>query len=287
VTETPAQPATSLDPDLARWLERSEALFGRDTALAAAALPGNPAGAATIDVGGGVAVALGAAPIGLFNRALGLGFDEPLTEDHVAAVDRFFAERHAPVSVVQLAPSIETPEAIGWLAAHGYRPGGAWVKVWHDLAVLPDAATDIRVDTMGPDRSDDFVRIALEAFEMPPVVASFASATIGRPGWRHYLGFDGDEPVSIAALYVTEGVAWLGYGATLEAARGQGGQSAMLARRLRDAKELGCRFAITETGEETEEEPVNHSYRNMLRSGFRLAYARRNYVRRVASPDAG
>ena len=47
----------------------------------------------------------------------------------------------------------------------------------------------------------------------------------------------------------------------------------------RDARAQGCRWAITETGEETEEEPVNHSYRNMLRAGFRLAYARRNWVR--------
>ena len=80
-------------------------------------------------------------------------------------------------------------------------------------------------------------------------------------------------------MFVTEDVAWLGFGATLEAARGRGGQSAMFATRLADARAQGCRWAVTETGEETEEEPVNHSYRNMLRSGFRLAYARRNWVR--------
>ena len=80
-------------------------------------------------------------------------------------------------------------------------------------------------------------------------------------------------------MFVTEGVAWLGFGATLEEARGRGGQSAMFATRLADARAQGCRWAVTETGEETEEEPVNHSYRNMLRSGFRLAYARRNWVR--------
>ena len=80
-------------------------------------------------------------------------------------------------------------------------------------------------------------------------------------------------------MFVTDDVAWLGFGATLEEARGRGGQSAMFATRLADARAQGCRWAVTETGEETEEEPVNHSYRNMLRSGFRLAYARRNWVR--------
>ncbi len=67
-------------------------------------------------------------------------------------------------------------------------------------------------------------------------------------------------------MFVTEGVAWLGFGATREAARGRGGQSALFATRLREARDQGCRWAITETGEETPEEPVNHSYRNMLRS---------------------
>jgi hypothetical protein len=85
-------------------------------------------------------------------------------------------------------------------------------------------------------------------------------------------------------MYLTEGVAWLGFGATLEVARGRGGQSALFAERLRDARDQGCRWAVTETGEESDEEPVNHSFRNMIRAGFKLAYARRNWVRIEGGP---
>jgi len=46
------------------------------------------------------------------------------------------------------------------------------------------------------------------------------------------MGFAGDEPVSVAALYVTDKFAWLGFGATREAYRGRGGQSALFAERL-------------------------------------------------------
>jgi hypothetical protein len=80
-------------------------------------------------------------------------------------------------------------------------------------------------------------------------------------------------------MYLVNGIAWLGFGSTLEDARGRGAQSAMFAERLRDAAVLGCRFAFTETGEETSDAP-NASYRNMLRAGFRLAYHRPNWVRR-------
>jgi GNAT superfamily N-acetyltransferase len=114
---------------------------------------------------------------------------------------------------------------------------------------------------------------------MPTSIHDIASATVGRPGWVHYLGFDGDTPVSTSAMHLTDGVAWFGYGATLDAFRGRGWQTAMFARRFQDARDLGCRLAITETGEETEKVPVNHSYRNMVRVGFNLAYARQNWVR--------
>ena len=120
---------------------------------------------------------------------------------------------------------------------------------------------------------------------MPGVLRNLLGTSVGRPAWVHYLGFDGDTPVTTSSVHVTEGVAWLGNAATLEAYRGRGWQTAMLTRRLGDARDLGCRLAITETGEESEKEPVNHSYRNMVRAGFKLAYARQNWVRLPAAAD--
>ncbi len=276
---TPAPDAT-LDPDLARWLERSEAIaFARELYEASAAMPGDPVGARFGPIGDGFAGALTVFDIGFFNRAVGIGTDRPVTEDDIEAASRFFLDHGRTQSMIQLPPATLTLEVEGWLAARGYRPSRRWVKLWHDLADLPTPSTTLRIERIDRSRAADYGRIGVEAFELPPVLEASMASTIGRPGWTHYLGFDGETPVSIAALFVTEGAAWLGYGATLEAARGRGGQSAMFATRLADARAQGCRWAITETGEETDEEPVNHSYRNMLRSGFRLAYARRNWVR--------
>ena len=46
-----------------------------------------------------------------------------------------------------------------------------------------------------------------------------------------------------------------------------------MARRIRDGADLGCRWLVTETGEDTPHHP-NPSYHNMLRTGFLLAYQR-------------
>jgi len=50
-----------------------------------------------------------------------------------------------------------------------------------------------------------------------------------------------------------------------------------MTRRIADGIKLGCRHLATETGEETPEAP-NPSYRNMIRTGFELVYARRNWI---------
>ena len=282
LTMAPDAP-TAIDADLARWLERAEALAFARLSAAAERTPGNPAGASRLEIGGGVAVSSKVGDdIILFDRALGFGFDEPLAEDVVEAVAGFFRDRARPRSSIQLAPSVATPEAVGWLRDRGYLPGRRWVKLWHDVRTLPLMRSSLRVERIDATRADDFVKIGIQVFELASTLDPFVRAVIGRPGWSHYLAFDADRPVATAAMYVTDDVAWLGFGATLEDARGRGGQSALFAARLRDAADLGCRWAVVETGEETAEFPVNHSYRNMVRAGFRLAYARQNYNRIVA-----
>lgn len=74
--------ASADDPDdLAYWLEMFEALAFQDTYAAASAVPGNPTGAASGAVGGGVAFGLTVIDSGFFNRVVGLGTARPATEE--------------------------------------------------------------------------------------------------------------------------------------------------------------------------------------------------------------
>jgi hypothetical protein len=272
-------PDPGLHPDLAYWLEMAEAVAWQDAYVAAAAVPGNPTGASWSSVAGGVASGLTVIDFGFFNRVIGLGIGRPATEADAEAASRFYLDLGLTQSVVQIAPGAVPVDLVPWLNARGYVRGARWAKLWRGLDDLPEPAPSLRIERIDASQAEVYGDVCMTAFEMPPQVSDVAAAMIGRPGWINYLGFDGDTPVSTAALFVTEGVAWLGYAATLEAYRGRGWQSAMFAQRLRDARDLGCRLAITETGEETEKDPVNHSYRNMVRAGFSLAYARQNWVR--------
>ena len=51
----------------------------------------------------------------------------------------------------------------------------------------------------------------------------------------------------------------------------------LMARRIRDARELGCKMPVVETAEDTPQKGAP-SFRNMLRLGFQVAYVRPNFI---------
>ncbi len=84
-------------------------------------------------------------------------------------------------------------------------------------------------------------------------------------------------PAGAAAMYVHGAFAWLGIGATKPQMRKRGGQSALLARRIADARKFGARQASTETGVPQAGQPAP-SYANILKAGFSVAYVRPNWA---------
>ncbi len=229
-------------------------------------------------LGGAAAVGLGA-DLTLFNRVIGLGVYEPATE---ALVDAILADyRAAGVRcMIQLSPEARPAALPQWLADRGLTVRDRWVKMYRAAGPAPDIATDLRVTRIGPDRAAVYAATLAAAFALGPAAAQLepmVAAAVGAPGWSHYLAYDGDVPVAIGALYVEDGIGSLFGGGTRPEARRRGAQGALMARRIADAVARGCRWIVTETGEEQPGEP-NSSYHNMLRTGFRLAYLRPNYI---------
>lgn len=74
-------------------------------------------------------------------------------------------------------------------------------------------------------------------------------------------------------MVITDGVVELGGASTLPEFRQRGGQTALLTARLAAAKALGCDLAIVLTA------PGSTSQRNIVQSGFYLAYTRAIFKR--------
>ena len=151
------------------------------------------------------------------------------------------------------------------------------MKFGRGLEPPPRVETALRIEEAGADRGAVFGSIVARGFGLPDLAADWFAALPERPGFRLFLAYDGDEPAGAGALFVRDGIGWLGVAATLPEHRRKGAQGAILAARIRLARELGLRALATETGERTADRPSN-SYRNILRAGFDELYLRPNYV---------
>lgn len=212
-----------------------------------------------------------------FNRIVGLGIGAPATEamldDAIALLQKAGCKNY----MAQVSPLAQPAGLAGWLERREFVRGRNWAKVYRGDEPAPTASTSLRVEAIGAEYASAFSEIVQTTFEIPPELRPMVSGIIGKPGWYPFLAFDGEQPVSAAALNVSGGVGWLGFATTLESHRKRGGQSALFARRIEAGLDLGCKWFVVETGEDTPEAP-NPSYRNMIRAGFKLAYLRPNYV---------
>ena len=143
----------------------------------------------------------------------------------------------------------------------------------------PPSARESRLDVLeiGPERARLYEEVVARPLGVPPELGPGICSTLGHPGWRFYLAFDGERPVAGGASYRDGDCAWFGLAATRSDDRRRGAQTALLRRRLEDAAGDGCRWATADTPADTPERP-NPSYQNMRQLGFALLYERPNYL---------
>ena len=226
-------------------------------------------------IGSSLCTAISEQPSTMLNRVVGLGLDQPATDDDLDAIESFFARHEQPfyVSLHRRAKPSDLPAR---LEGRGFTPAYAWMKFTRGAEPPPPTETALRVELAKPEQVADFGDVVAAGYGLEPFVAAWL-AELPKTSWRCYLAYDGDDPAGAAALFVHDGAGYLGFAATRPEHRRKGAQSALLAARIRDAVDAGCTTMVTETGERIPLKPSD-SYRNILRFGFEEAYVRPNYL---------
>lgn len=201
------------------------------------------------------------------NRVAGLGLERDPSDGELDEIEAFYRSHGSPFAV-----SLTPGPLHDRLLERGYTPGYAWMKFSRDA--LPAAPADTGLTVEETTDGEGFGQVIAEAFEMPSA-ASFFAGLAGRPGWTLFLARAGDDVAGGAALFLENGVGWLGMGGTRPSFRGQGAQNALIAARIEHGRALGAHAFTTETGERVPDRPSG-SYRNILRGGFVEAYRRPN-----------
>lgn len=205
------------------------------------------------------------------NRAIGLGFEQPLSAPQLTDLRAFYQRQGKGRWFVECSPDAAIDPA-DLLGAGGVR-GGSQIKLvarLDTLANLPSPGVEV-VEALPADRAA-YMDLVGSTLGVPEPVRPGIVSTIGHPGWHFYFAVAESRAVAGAALCVQEAGAWFGLAATLPMFRNRGAQTALLLRRLQDARAAGCQWVSAEASPETT--TPNPSLRNMKRLGLRELYHR-------------
>jgi len=252
---------THADTALARRIEAAEAANARGcTAI-------HPE-AATIEIGGGVAVFAGAeSPL---SHAVGIGLAGPVPEEEVCAIESFFRSRGAR-PCVDLCP-LADPGLIELLGARGFH-----VTEFNNVLVKRLQATELvltpRVRRAIAGEADLWSHtVGRGFFEQPELTTEemdVGRAICAMPGALAYLAAtEAGEPAGGAALAIHGGLATLFADSTVARFRRHGIHRELIAARLNEALAQGCDTATASTL------PGSASQRNYERAGFEVVYTK-------------
>lgn len=256
-----------VDSTLARRLEAAEGFASVQFALARRRLFPECGSEAARIAGADVVFDGAESPV---TQTFRLGLFEEASPDALDQIERFFAERGAPVQH-EICPFAGVA-TIALLCARGYRPIEI-SNVHYRPVELPMPQSGLRVRLIGMEEAELWTRVSARGWthdhpEFEEFMRQVGSLLTAREGSACFLAEMDGEPAAAGALSIHEGVALFAGASTLPEMRRRGLQSALLAARMRHAHELGCDLAMMVA------EPGSESHRNAQRQGFHVAYTR-------------
>jgi GNAT superfamily N-acetyltransferase len=263
--------------------EHVEQLAWREFYAAAPPAVRQELGIQVIDLGDALALRAPGVAISLYNGVLGVGLRCPPDDGLVDRIRSAYADVDTPYRVQAVPLARPVPDQ-DWWAARGYRRQFDVAKFVRGTEPVSATPTDLAVVAAGPGDADTVLDIIASAWHEPPACRQWQRAVVGSPGWSHYLALDGDRAVATAALFLAPAGGWLGWAVTRPEHRRRGAQTALVARRVADARSAGCRLVTVETAVDAAEHPAP-SYRTMQRCGFHLLYVRTAYFAAPHRPD--
>jgi GNAT superfamily N-acetyltransferase len=213
-----------------------------------------------------------------FNRVIGLGLLQTAAEQMIDDIISKYKEAEVKRFFIQIHPEASPSQLKEWFEKRKIQHYNNWVKLYRGVENPPAIETEIEIrEVQNKKEAETFGEIIIKSFEWPDEMKYWFENLADRKCWKNYLAFDGENPVAAASLYVKDDCGWLSFACTLPEHRRMGAQSALIARRIEDAAELGCKILTSETAEDNEQER-SQSLQNIQKMGFEVAYIRPNFI---------
>jgi GNAT superfamily N-acetyltransferase len=231
-------------------------------------LPDNPIGVAYRRIDERIAALMARhIPSASFNRVVGLRAGD---EAHIAPLVAWYRE-HDVSARFEMVPGDHDAALGRELARHGYYQSGFHAALacrMDDPIATPPAAEIERVTTAAT--MEEFLAAYVAGWGLPaeqhPHFKANVRPWLHQPGWSLYLARIDGRPAATATLFVRGDTAYCADATTDPAFRRRGLHSALLHRRIMDARAAGADLVTSGA------EFLSASYRNMERIGMRLMF---------------
>ena len=263
---TPHGRRPAVPDDLARRLEAATVAYDVEWLSPPAARVPSPAALRMRRFGRAVAFAAPEAPLlDFLNRVNGLWPEDAGLVPEIAEWYRglglvFWAE----IVPVAGAEALEVA-----LESVGAERVGRHCAVWAETSGIEDRRAGLSVCEVSPAEVATVVTTLLDGHEVPREGRErmdLHSHWSGLAAWRFYSVLLNGEAAGAGVLRVGDGVGLLAAASTVPRFRGRGVQTALITRRLVDARAMGCEVVAAQAAE------GSTSLRNLRRAGLRPAY---------------
>ena len=204
------------------------------------------------------------------NRICLSGAEGGLTFDGLIEMLRLFDTQRVNRSFVWLSPGPGIERVREWLARLAFVkvPWTRYPTLIHNGEPVPAISGSLVVREVGS------AEIASAGSALADVMMGGYVESVGREGFHHYMAFDGDRPIAVAALVKFEDMGYLTHAATEESYRRRGAQSALIAHRVAQARASGCAYVVSQTLT-----MLADSFANLQKAGFREIYEQEVFER--------
>jgi hypothetical protein len=211
-----------------------------------------------------------------------LGIEQAVTPEDLDRLDVFFKDLGAPV-FHEVSP-LADPSALRLLNAHGYEPFEFTSVMFQPIVAGPGEAGKggghgVRARLIGSAENELWAQTSSrgwsESPELSEFMLTFSRVSAMKTSGHAFLAELDGTAIASGGLTIHEGVALFAGASTVPEGRRRGAQNALLAARLNFAAEQGCDLAMMCAM------PVSASQRNAERQGFRIAYTRVKWRRRL------
>lgn len=154
-------------------------------------------------IGGGMAINFQKEPIPLFNRVIGLGLSQPLTQQVIDSIKSFYVY-HEKYLIHYSAP-MQPAHADSLLKQNGFFSAGSWERVVRNNELLQNAGdsdSNIEVRQVDGSLTESWIKFLLETYGFD--FYEWPRAFALRPAWKHYVAFQNHKIVACRSFFTTD-----------------------------------------------------------------------------------